>query len=107
LPINGVHHQVSWVVSFGFEASRRRDHVFNLGVHIVCALLFFSLVVNILLAWAPVDWRSGAFGIAYWSALIWALHPLNTGAVTYISARSESLMKDWDGGPTGWFVEGI
>jgi Flp pilus assembly protein TadD len=67
-------------------------HVFNLAVHIVCALLFFALVLNTVEGWGPVDWRPNAFGVAYWSALIWALHPLNTGEVTYISARSESLM---------------
>jgi protein O-mannosyl-transferase len=70
-------------------------HVFNLAVHIVCALLCFSLVHSTLSGWAPADWRPVAAGVAYWSALIWALHPLNTGAVTYISARSESLMAMW------------
>jgi protein O-mannosyl-transferase len=70
-------------------------HVFNLAVHVVCALLFFSLVLNVLMGWTSADWRPSAFGVAYWSALIWALHPLNTGTVTYISARSESLMAMW------------
>jgi protein O-mannosyl-transferase len=70
-------------------------HVFNIVVHIVCTLLFFSLVRSTLSRWAPADWRASASRVAFWSALIWALHPLNTGAVTYISARSESLMAMW------------
>ena len=69
-------------------------HIFNIAVHIVCSLLFFSLV-STLLRWGPTDWRRSASSVAFWSALLWALHPLNTGAVTYISARSESLMAMW------------
>jgi len=70
-------------------------HVFNIAVHIVCALLFFFLVRGVLVRWTTDDWQRSAFSIALCSALIWALHPLNTGTVTYISARSESLMAMW------------
>jgi protein O-mannosyl-transferase len=70
-------------------------HGFNIAVHIVCALLFFFLVRYTLSRWGTGDWQRNAFRVAFWSALIWALHPLNTGAVTYISARSESLMAMW------------
>jgi Tfp pilus assembly protein PilF len=70
-------------------------HIFNLAAHIVCMLLFFFLVRSTFLRWGPPDWHRSASSVAFWSALIWALHPLNTGAVTYISARSESLMAIW------------
>lgn len=70
-------------------------HVFNIAVHFVCTLLFFSLVRDTLSRWAEGDWRRSASSVALWSALVWALHPLTTGAVTYISARSESLMAMW------------
>jgi len=70
-------------------------HVFNIAVHIVCTLLFFFLVRYTLMRWATGDWQQSAFRVALWSALIWALHPLNTGSVTYVSARSESLMAMW------------
>ena len=70
-------------------------HVVNIAVHAVCTLLFFFLLRGALTRWAPDKWRARAFSVALWSALIWALHPLNTGTVTYISARSESLMAMW------------
>jgi protein O-mannosyl-transferase len=70
-------------------------HVFNVAVHVVCTLLLFVLVRDTISRWAEGDWRRSASSIAFWSALLWALHPLNTGAVTYISSRSESLMAMW------------
>lgn len=70
-------------------------HLLNLAVHIVCTLLLFFLVRGTLSRWATGDWRESAFSVALFSVLIWALHPLNTGTVTYISARSESLMAMW------------
>src|SRR6185503_12829514 len=70
-------------------------HVFNIAVHIVCTLLFFFLVRYTLMRWATGDWQQSAFRVALWSAPIWALHPLNTGSVTYVSARSESRMAMW------------
>ena len=70
-------------------------HAFNIAVHIVCSLLSFALVRSTLLRATTADWRRSAFSVALWSALVWALHPLNTGTVTYISARSESLMAMW------------
>lgn len=86
----------SFALNYAWDGLRVTGyHIFNLAVHIVCALLFFSLVLGTLSGWAPVEWRPSALTVASWSALIWALHPLNTGAVTYISARSESLMAMW------------
>ena len=70
-------------------------HLFNIAVHIVCTLLFFFLVRTVLMRWTTGDWPRIAVGVALWSALVWTLHPLNTGTVTYISARSESLMAMW------------
>ena len=70
-------------------------HVFNIAVHIVCTLLFFVVVRSALVHWVTGEWQRSALSVAFWSALAWALHPLNTGTVTYISARSESLMAMW------------
>ena len=70
-------------------------HVFNIGMHIVCTLLFFLLVRSTLVRCATGDWQRSELSVAFWSALVWALHPLNTGTVTYISGRSESLMALW------------
>jgi Flp pilus assembly protein TadD len=68
-------------------------HVVNIALHIACALLLFGIVRQTL--GLPdlqdgIGKRSDGFALA--SALIWLLHPLQTQAVSYISARTESLM---------------
>lgn len=70
-------------------------HLVNLAIHLSCALLLFG-IINRLLAFGPRDKpapsaTAGAFlaaGLAGW----WALHPLHTSAVTYVSQRAECLM---------------
>ncbi|MCX8037234.1 MAG: tetratricopeptide repeat protein [Candidatus Sumerlaeia bacterium] len=67
-------------------------HLFNLGIHIVSALALFGIVRRTLLLPKFSD-RFGSHSLAYAVpvALLWALHPLNTEAVTYIIQRTESL----------------
>jgi tetratricopeptide (TPR) repeat protein len=68
-------------------------HVVNIALHIGCALLLFGIVRQTLRLPAfqgGIGKRSDWFALA--SALIWLLHPLQTQAVSYISARTESLM---------------
>jgi tetratricopeptide (TPR) repeat protein len=67
-------------------------HLVNIAVHAACTLLLFSIVRRSLSQWSSGELKRGATATAGVAALIWALHPLNTGTVTYISARSESLM---------------
>lgn len=68
-------------------------HAFNLAVHIAAALALFGLVRRTV-ASSPRTRRiaAAADDVALGGALLWALHPLVTGAVTYISERAESLM---------------
>ena len=65
-------------------------HLFNLVVHAFNALLVHALARRWLAALAPVVVARdfAAFG----TALLFALHPATTEAVTYISGRSISLM---------------
>jgi|GEM_PF-1685761 len=56
-------------------------HLTNILLHIGCVLLLFYIVL-------PV---SGSKSVAFFSSLIFGLHPINTEAVTYISGRSDSL----------------
>ncbi len=65
-------------------------HLFNLAVHAFNALLVHALARRWLAALAPVVAARdlAAFG----TALLFALHPATTEAVTYISGRSVSLM---------------
>ena len=63
-------------------------HVVNLAIHVLAGLTLFGIVRRTL---AP---RAGAAAtrIAFFAALLWTLHPLQTEAVTYLVQRAESLM---------------
>lgn len=71
----------------------RGYHIANLAIHIGAALALFGLVRRTLLmprlrpCWEPV-----ATPAAFFVAALWALHPVQTEAVTYIVQRVESLM---------------
>lgn len=71
-------------------------HWLNLAVHILAGLTLCGLVRRTLLR--PV--LSARFGpvaapLALAVAVLWILHPLLTGSVTYVSQRAESLMALW------------
>ncbi len=68
-------------------------HVFNLAVHLACALLLFGIVRLMLLlpALAP-SFATRAADLAFTVALLWVLHPLNTETVNYVTQRTESMM---------------
>ena len=64
-------------------------HVFNLLLHLCNCGLVAALVLAFGRRGAPTEnWRPAAFA----TALLFALHPLHTEAVTYISGRSTALM---------------
>jgi len=66
-------------------------HATNIALHLVAALLLFGIVRQTL--WLPaVGLASHADLIATATAAIWAVHPIQIGAVTYISGRSDVLM---------------
>lgn len=68
-------------------------HAFNLVIHVLAGLVLFGLVRRTLLQ--PVlrgRFGAAALPLALAAAAIWALHPLQTGSVTYVSQRAESLM---------------
>ena len=72
-------------------------HAVNLLIHLAAALVLFGVTRRTMLAWmqrqrsAPGA-DAAPTGVALAIALIWCVHPLQTGAVTYIVQRSESLM---------------
>lgn len=71
----------------------RGYHALNLGLHLLAALTLFGIVKRTLSAPAfDGRFRTSAEGIATAVAAIWVVHPLTTGAVTYIVQRAESLM---------------
>src|SRR5438270_879905 len=69
-------------------------HVINLVIHVLAALTLFGLVRRTLQQARHREHYSTltAISLAGAIALLWALHPLQTEAVTYIVQRAESLM---------------
>lgn len=63
-------------------------HAVNLAVHLLATLTLFGLVRRTLRRLSV----EGGTDIAFAAALLWAVHPLQTQAVTYIIQRSESMM---------------
>ena len=68
-------------------------HALNVLIHASAALLLFGIVRRTL-ARPPLRERFGAtvLPLALAIAALWALHPLQTQAITYIVQRAESLM---------------
>jgi len=68
-------------------------HLFNLLVHLGCALFLFGILRRTFLS-EQMKTRSTpkAEFLAGAIALIWVVHPLTTSSVTYIIQRAESLM---------------
>ncbi|MGD1002925.1 MAG: tetratricopeptide repeat protein [Candidatus Brocadiia bacterium] len=69
-------------------------HLFNVAVHLLAALTLFGVIRRTLGLPAlrgRFDEQTAA-ALAFCAALLWAVHPLQTEAVTYIIQRGESMM---------------
>jgi tetratricopeptide (TPR) repeat protein len=68
-------------------------HATNLAIHFLAALALFGLLRRALLlpAIAP-RFRENALEISATVTLLWAVHPLQTESVSYLSQRAEALM---------------
>lgn len=68
-------------------------HYVNLALHIGVALLLFALVRRTLLMPSfEGRHRTSADAWAFCLALIWAVHPLNTETVVYVTQRTEQIV---------------
>jgi protein O-mannosyl-transferase len=93
---------LSFAVNYATGAlSPRGYHLVNLTIHILAALLLFGVVRRTLAdrlaatgtaAKQLVSAGPAGTPLAAAVALIWAVHPLQTESVTYISQRAESLV---------------
>ena len=71
----------------------RGYHLWNIAVHVLCAIVLFGLVRRTLelpslrsfIGLRSVD-------LAFAVSLVWMLHPLNTETIDYITQRTESMM---------------
>jgi Flp pilus assembly protein TadD len=68
-------------------------HAVNVALHVLCALLLLDVARRTLLLTGAPSRR--AFTVAWWAALLFVVHPVATGAVTYVSGRSEVLLGVW------------
>jgi protein O-mannosyl-transferase len=69
-------------------------HLLNLLLHLASGLLVYRIVLRL---GSRVGARTGAGGghegqVAFWTALLFLVHPIATEAVTYISGRPTALM---------------
>ena len=68
-------------------------HAANLLIHVGVALLLFGILRRTFLTPTLQDrFGRAATPLALASALLWAVHPLHTESVTYVSQRAESLV---------------
>lgn len=89
-PIVNVSFAVNYLLG-GLEV--RGYHVGNIAIHILCALLIVGIVRRTLtLPRLQPELGARSVDLAFASALIWMLHPLNTEAVDYITERTESML---------------
>ncbi|MBE9531990.1 MAG: tetratricopeptide repeat protein, partial [Proteobacteria bacterium] len=64
-------------------------HITNISIHTISSLLAYFLLFLTISAFPGL--RGRAKRIAFFSALLFAVHPVQTQAVTYITQRQESL----------------
>jgi len=89
-----------WFSKFTFALNYKLDnynptgyHIFNLLIHAGSALVYYGILRRTLgVVFFPSIRRETASVLAFFSALLWAVHPLHTESVTYIVQRHESLM---------------
>jgi Flp pilus assembly protein TadD len=63
-------------------------HATNLAIHVLAALALFGIIRRTVAGRGCRRATAAAFS----AALLWSVHPLLTGAVTYVAQRAESLM---------------
>ncbi|MBI5845383.1 MAG: tetratricopeptide repeat protein [Deltaproteobacteria bacterium] len=68
-------------------------HILSILIHAASALALFALVLLTLSRSPSLKGRFGGHEtpIAFFTALLWAVHPIHTQAVTYLSQRCESM----------------
>lgn len=83
-----LNYQIGGLAVFGY-------HVVNVSIHIVNAFLIYLLICRLLrtpgLADSGIEVSRSNFWIAFFTAVIFLVHPIQTQAVTYIVQRFASL----------------
>ena len=88
------------IVSFTFAANYAMGglnvtgyRLVNISLHVLVALLLFGTVRRTIARFPATDLFSDrSAGIALAAALVWAVHPINSEVVDYLTQRTEALM---------------
>jgi len=85
-----------WTLAFNNTLNKNKVfgfHLFNLMVHIFVCVLIFVIILETQNILHPPSARGKkpSLLVAYFPALLFAVHPLNTDSVAYISSRSTVL----------------
>ncbi len=68
-------------------------HIMNIGIHLLAALALFGILRRTLeLPRLASRYGRASIPLAFAVSLLWGLHPIQTGSVTYIIQRAESMM---------------
>jgi protein O-mannosyl-transferase len=67
-------------------------HLFNIMLHALATLLVFQLARKVLSFLEDFSHQKSLGVLPFFAAMIFALHPLNTQSVTYISSRSSIMV---------------
>lgn len=88
---------LSFAINYALGGERVEGyHALNLLIHIAAGLALFGLVRRTLAR--PVlraRWGAAAVPVAFFTALLWTVHPLLTESVTCVVQRTESLVGLW------------
>ena len=89
-PLSALSFAVSYVL---FGTRMAGYHAFNLIIHLLAGLTLYGIVRRTLLCERLRDrFAKHATILAWLTAAIWAVHPIQTQSVTYIVQRCESLV---------------
>ncbi|MFI5346152.1 MAG: hypothetical protein ACHQ51_07240 [Elusimicrobiota bacterium] len=95
--------KASYALSWALGPGPAGFHLFNIAVHALNAALIYRLGRRLCGRWLG---EGRAAGPALAAALLFALHPAQTEAVTYICGRSSSLMASFYLGAALLFLRG-
>ena len=87
-PLLKASYALNWTLGGG-EAG---FHLLNNAVHALNAALLYLIGARLCARWFGPEHAQGMRNAALAAALLFALHPAQTEAVTYVSGRSSSLM---------------
>jgi len=93
-PISGGRPVAAFTFAINYAIHKlevRGYHIFNLGVHVLAAVVLFGVVRRTLLT-LPQWIGMSATRLALICALVWMLHPVHAECINYVSQRTESLM---------------